>query len=117
MSCIMKYRKKDSNNEWQYYEDTDARHCTDYLIMNEYEDDYEYEIYEFSKDGYVNGIRYEDDVESLETKLDYLFNKYECNDIDTLKARCPINLNLLNLESEATEEFKYKRRKSSKSLA
>ena len=39
------------------------------------------------------------------SKLDYLYDKYECNDLDTLKARCPINLKLLDLESKSTLEF------------
>ncbi len=40
------------------------------------------------------------------TKLEYLFEIYECDNISTLRSRCPINLNLLNLCSEAEEDFK-----------
>lgn len=56
MSCIMKYRKRDSNDEWQYYEEGNKKHCIDFLIMNEFDVDYEYEIYEFSKSGVIHGV-------------------------------------------------------------
>lgn len=39
-------------------------------------------------------------------KIDYLYYKYKCDDIDTLKARCPIDLKLLDLYTEVTLEFK-----------
>ena len=61
MSCIIKYRPKGSSEEWQYYEDGDSQHCTDYLIMREYEKDYEYEIYEFLEDGIIYGVNCEDE--------------------------------------------------------
>lgn len=106
MSCIMKYRAKGSGKEWQYYEDRDSQHCIDHLIMKEYEKDYEYEIYEFSEDGVIYGVNCEDEFNFFETKLEYLFYIYHCDNIATLKVRCPINLNLLDLQGEATEEFK-----------
>lgn len=40
------------------------------------------------------------------TILDYLFSVYQCDDIEILKCRCPIDLRLLNLNAEATKEFK-----------
>lgn len=106
MSCIMKYRQKDSNKEWQYYEAGDAKYCTDYLISNEYEEDYEYEIYEFLKDGIVCGIDSEYDFESEETIKEFLFRFYDCKEFDMLKCRCPIDFRLLDLDSLATDDFK-----------
>ena len=58
MRVVMKYRIKDSNDEWEYYEDGDSQRCTDYLIMCDFEEDMEYEIYEFSKDGYIIGVNW-----------------------------------------------------------
>lgn len=104
MKYIMKYRPKSSNNEWQYHEDGSKQRCLDLLTMSEHKEDYEYRIYEFLEEGVAIGL--EDEDSSFETELDYLFAVYDCNDIDTLKARCPIDLNLLDLKSEATEEFK-----------
>lgn len=106
MSYIMKYRPKESNKEWQYYEAGDAKYCMDYLISNEYEEDYEYEIYEFLKDGIVYGINCENDFELEETTKEFLFRFYECEDLDMLKCRCPINLKLIDLNIIATEDFK-----------
>lgn len=57
----MKYRKKESSDSWEYYEDGNKQRCTDYLIMNEYDEDYEYEIYELSKTGFVMGVLYSDE--------------------------------------------------------
>lgn len=57
MSCIMKYRKKNPKEEWNYYEAGDETHCTDYLISLESEDDIEYEIYELSSTDVIFGIK------------------------------------------------------------
>lgn len=40
------------------------------------------------------------------TKLDYLFSIYECDNIEILKLRCPINIKAIDLYSEANEDFK-----------
>lgn len=61
MSCIMRYRPKNSNKEWQYYKDGDAKRCTDYLIESECEEDYEYEIYKFLENGVINVVDYDDE--------------------------------------------------------
>lgn len=105
MSCIMKYRAKGSNKEWAFYEAGDERHCTDYLIDCEFEEDMEYEIYKFSSDGTVHGVyKYED--EEYETKLEYLLRIYQCENVESLKNKIPININLIDLDCIATDEFK-----------
>ena len=51
----------------------------------------------------------EDDAE-YEKKLEYLYRKYDCNDMETLQYRCPIDIKaykqFMCLNSEATDEFK-----------
>ena len=37
--------------------------------------------------------------------LDYLYQRYECGDLDTLEARCPININNLNLNNKMYKEL------------
>ena len=43
-------------------------------------------------------------------KLEYLYRKYDCNDMETLQYRCPIDIKAYKqftcLNSEATDEFK-----------
>lgn len=41
----------------------------------------------------------------VSTVLDYLYKRYDCDDIETLQCRCPVDLNRLNLDDEVTEEF------------
>ena len=51
-----------------------------------------------------------EDNDEYETKLEYLYRKYDCNDMETLQARCPIDIKAYKqftcLNSEATDEFK-----------
>ena len=51
-----------------------------------------------------------EDNDEYETKLEYLYRKYDCNDMETLQARCPIDIKFCRqftcLNSEATDEFK-----------
>ena len=51
-----------------------------------------------------------EDNDEYETKLEYLYRKYDCNDMETLQARCPIDIKaykqFMCLNSEATDEFK-----------
>ena len=37
--------------------------------------------------------------------LEYLYQRYECGDLDTLQARCPININNLNLNNKMYKEL------------
>ena len=37
--------------------------------------------------------------------LEYLYQRYECTDLDTLEARCPININNLNLNNKMYKEL------------
>ena len=37
--------------------------------------------------------------------LEYLYQRYECGDLDTLEARCPININNLNLNNKMYKEL------------
>ena len=37
--------------------------------------------------------------------LDYLYQRYECGDLDTLEMRCPININNLNLNNKMYKEL------------
>ena len=37
--------------------------------------------------------------------IDYLYKRYECDDIETLKCRCPLNLNKINLNERVYENF------------
>ena len=39
------------------------------------------------------------------TILEYLYQRYECGDLDTLEARCPININNLNLNNKMYKEL------------
>ena len=39
------------------------------------------------------------------TILEYLYQRYECTDLDTLEARCPININNLNLRNKMYKEL------------
>ena len=57
MGCIMKYRTKNSNKEWSYYEAKDEIHCIDYLIGLESTKDIEYEIYELSSADTIFGTK------------------------------------------------------------
>ena len=51
-----------------------------------------------------------EDNDEYETKLEYLYRKYDCNDMETLQYRCPIDIKAYKqftcLNSEATDEFK-----------
>ena len=51
-----------------------------------------------------------EDNDEYETKLEYLYRKYDCNDMETLQYRCPIDIKaykqFMCLNSEATDEFK-----------
>ena len=51
-----------------------------------------------------------EDNNEYETKLEYLYRKYDCNDMETLQYRCPIDIKAYKqftcLNSEATDEFK-----------
>ena len=51
-----------------------------------------------------------EDNDEYETKLEYLYRKYDCNDMETLQTRCPIDIKFCRqftcLNSEATDEFK-----------
>ena len=46
------------------------------------------------------------EVNEYETNLEYLFRIYECNDIDILKCRCPLNLEFIDLQAMATDKFR-----------
>lgn len=37
--------------------------------------------------------------------LEYLYQRYECGDLDTLEMRCPININNLNLNNKMYKEL------------
>lgn len=37
--------------------------------------------------------------------LEYLYQRYECGDLDTLEARCPININNINLNNKMYKEL------------
>lgn len=37
--------------------------------------------------------------------LEYLYQRYECTDLDTLEIRCPININNLNLNNKMYKEL------------
>ena len=37
--------------------------------------------------------------------LEYLYQRYECGDLDTLEARCPVNINNLNLNNKMYKEL------------
>ena len=37
--------------------------------------------------------------------IDYLYKRYECDDLDTLKCRCPLNLDKINLNERVYENF------------
>ena len=37
--------------------------------------------------------------------LEYLYQRYECGDLNTLEARCPININNLNLNNKMYKEL------------
>ena len=37
--------------------------------------------------------------------LEYLYERYECGDLDTLEIRCPININNLNLNNKMYKEL------------
>ena len=37
--------------------------------------------------------------------LEYLYQRYECTDLDTLEMRCPININNLNLNNKMYKEL------------
>lgn len=39
------------------------------------------------------------------TILEYLYQRYECTDLDTLEARCPVNINHLNLNNKMYKEL------------
>ena len=39
------------------------------------------------------------------TILEYLYQRYECGDLDTLEARCPVNINNLNLNNKKYKEL------------
>ena len=39
------------------------------------------------------------------TILEYLYKRYECTDLDTLEARCPVNINNLNLNNKMYKEL------------
>ena len=39
------------------------------------------------------------------TILEYLYQRYECTDLDTLEARCPVNINNLNLNNKMYKEL------------
>ena len=80
MSYIMKYRKKDSNDDWKFYEENNKKRCVDYLRMREFEDDYEYEIYDLSEEGVVWGVymeeinpeEFEDEDEDMEMSPEFI---------------------------------------------
>ena len=38
--------------------------------------------------------------------LEYLYERYDCSNLDILEARCPINLNNINLNNKMYDEFK-----------
>lgn len=38
--------------------------------------------------------------------LEYLYERYDCSNLDTLEARCPINLSNINLNNKIYNEFK-----------
>lgn len=40
------------------------------------------------------------------TILEYLYDMYECDNMELLIVRCPINLNKIDLNAEVTIEFK-----------
>lgn len=37
--------------------------------------------------------------------IDYLYKRYECDDIETLKCRCPLNIDKINLNERVYENF------------
>lgn len=37
--------------------------------------------------------------------LEYLYERYECGNLDTLEMRCPININNLNLNNKMYKEL------------
>lgn len=37
--------------------------------------------------------------------LEYLYQRYECGDLNTLEMRCPININNLNLNNKMYKEL------------
>ena len=39
------------------------------------------------------------------TILEYLYQRYECTDLDTLETRCPVNINNLNLNNKMYKEL------------
>ena len=39
------------------------------------------------------------------TILEYLYQRYECTDLDTLEIRCPVNINNLNLNNKMYKEL------------
>ena len=39
------------------------------------------------------------------TILEYLYQRYECTDLDTLEMRCPVNINNLNLNNKMYKEL------------
>lgn len=39
------------------------------------------------------------------TILEYLYQRYECTDLDTLEAKCPVNINNLNLNNKMYKEL------------
>ena len=39
------------------------------------------------------------------TILEYLYKRYECTDLDTLEARCPVNINNLNINNKMYKEL------------
>ena len=39
------------------------------------------------------------------TILEYLYQRYECTDLDILEARCPVNINNLNLNNKMYKEL------------
>ena len=45
-------------------------------------------------------------VNSHETNLEYLFRVYQCDDIDILKCRCPLDLEFIDLHVVATDKFR-----------
>lgn len=56
MVCIVKYRKKGSNDDWKYHNDGNERRCVEYLTMLEEDYDIEYEIYSKVESGIVDGL-------------------------------------------------------------
>ena len=72
-------------------------------MNNKYKNEFEDEDMEMSPEEL-------EDNDEYETKLEYLYRKYDCNDMETLQARCPIDIKaykqFMCLNSEATDEFK-----------